>query len=65
MKKNYTQSAQEVLNGLGVGAEGLSTAEALRRREQYGPNKLKEAEKELEGPVFKIFTKIARWVAKF
>ena len=45
MKKNYTQSAQEVLNGLGVGAEGLSTAEALRRREQYGPNKLKEAEK--------------------
>ena len=27
--------------------------------------KLKEAEKELEGPIFKIFTKIARWVAKF
>ena len=27
--------------------------------------KLKEAEKELEGPVFKIFTKVARWVAKF
>ena len=45
MKKHYTQSAQEVLQHLGVGAEGLSTAEALRRREQYGPNKLKEAEK--------------------
>ena len=27
--------------------------------------KLKEAQKELEGPVFKVFTKIARWVAKF
>ena len=27
--------------------------------------KLKEAEKELEGPVFKVFTKLARWVAKF
>ena len=27
--------------------------------------KLKDAEKELEGPIFKIFTKIARWVAKF
>ena len=27
--------------------------------------KLKEAEKELEGPVFKMFTKVARWVAKF
>ena len=27
--------------------------------------KLKEAERELEGPVFKIFTKIARWIAKF
>ena len=27
--------------------------------------KLKEAEKELEGPIFKIFTKVARWVAKF
>ena len=45
MKKHYTQSAQEVLQHLGVGAEGLSTAEALRRREKYGPNKLKEAEK--------------------
>ncbi len=45
MKKTYTQSAQEVLNSLGVGAEGLTTAEAAKRREQYGPNKLKEAEK--------------------
>ena len=45
MKKTYTQSAEEVLQGLGVTAEGLSTAEAQKRREQYGPNKLKEAPK--------------------
>ena len=32
MKKTYTQSAQEVLQVLGVGADGLSTAEALRRQ---------------------------------
>ena len=44
MKKTYTQSAEEVLSGLGVGADGLTTAEAQKRLEQYGPNKLKEAE---------------------
>ncbi len=45
MKKTYTQSAEEVLQELGVGPEGLSAAEAQERREKYGPNKLKEAEK--------------------
>ena len=45
MKKTYTQSAEEVLSGLGVGADGLTTAQAKERLEQYGPNKLKEAEK--------------------
>ncbi len=45
MKKTYTQSAEEVLRDLGVGAEGLTTAEAKARLEKYGPNKLKEAEK--------------------
>ena len=45
MKKTYTQSAEEVLNDLGVGAEGLSTAQAQERLAKYGPNKLKEAEK--------------------
>ena len=45
MKKTYTQSAEEVLRDLGVGAEGLTTAEAKSRLEKYGPNKLKEAEK--------------------
>ena len=45
MKKTYTQSAQEVLRDLGVGAEGLTTAQAKERLEKYGPNKLKEAEK--------------------
>ena len=45
MKKTYTQTAQEVLQDLGVGAEGLTSAQAQERLEKYGPNKLKEAEK--------------------
>ena len=45
MKKIYTQTTEEVLQGLGVGAEGLSTAEAQERLAKYGPNKLKEGEK--------------------
>ena len=45
MKKTYTQSAADVLRDLGVGAEGLTTAQAQERLEKYGPNKLKEAEK--------------------
>ena len=45
MKKTYTQSAQEVLQQLGVNTEGLSSQEAKARLEKYGPNKLKEAEK--------------------
>ena len=45
MKKTYTQSAEEVLHDLGVGAEGLTSAQAQERLSKYGPNKLKEAEK--------------------
>ena len=45
MKKTYTQSADEVLQDLGVTAEGLSTEEAKARLEKHGPNKLKEAPK--------------------
>ena len=45
MKKTYTQSAEEVLRNLGVGAEGLTSAQAQERLAKYGPNKLKEAEK--------------------
>ena len=45
MKKLYTQSAQEVLDAMGVAPEGLSSQEAAARREKYGPNKLKEAPK--------------------
>ena len=41
MQKTYTQSAEEVLSGLGVGSTGLTTAQAKERLEQYGPNKLK------------------------
>ena len=45
MQKTYTQSAEEVLRDLGVGAEGLTTAQAQERLAKYGPNKLKEAPK--------------------
>ena len=44
MKKTYTHSAQEVLQALGVAADGLTTAQAQERLAKYGPNKLKEAE---------------------
>ena len=45
MKKTYVQTAQEVLQQLGVNEQGLTTGQALQRQEQYGPNKLKSAEK--------------------
>ena len=45
MKKMYTKSAAEVLQDLGVGAEGLTTEQAQERLAKYGPNKLKEAPK--------------------
>ena len=45
MQKTYTMSTQQVLSKLGVTTDGLSTAEAAKRLEQYGPNKLKEAAK--------------------
>ena len=45
MQKTYTLSTQQVLDKLGVTTEGLSSQEAAKRLEQYGPNKLKEAEK--------------------
>ena len=45
MKQAYMQSSEEVLQQLGVTAEGLSSQEAKTRQEKYGPNKLKEAEK--------------------
>ncbi len=45
MKKTYTQSADEVLQSLGVGPEGLTTEQAKERFAKYGSNKLKEGEK--------------------
>jgi len=45
MKKTYTQTVEEVLRDLQVGAEGLTSQQAQERLEKYGPNKLKEAEK--------------------
>ena len=45
MKQAYMQTSEEVLQKLGVTAEGLSSQEAQTRLEKYGPNKLKEAPK--------------------
>ncbi len=45
MEREYTLSKEQVLETLQTTADGLSTEEAARRAEQYGPNKLKEAEK--------------------
>ena len=45
MKQEYIQSSAAVLQKLGVTADGLSSADAKKRQEQYGPNKLKDAEK--------------------
>ena len=44
-EREYTLSAQQVLDEQQTTADGLSLEEAARRREKYGPNKLKEAEK--------------------
>ena len=45
MKNAYRLPTEEVLQQLETTPAGLSTAEAEKRREKYGPNKLKEAEK--------------------
>ena len=45
MRPDYTQSAEELLQGLQTTADGLTETEAARRVQQYGPNKLKDAPK--------------------
>ena len=45
LEREYTLPAGEVLDEVHSTETGLSRAEAEKRREQYGPNKLKEAEK--------------------
>jgi len=41
----HARSAEEVLEGLGVSREGLSTQEAVERLKKYGPNEIKEAKR--------------------
>ena len=45
MKQEYIRSTDDILGELGVTAGGLTSGEAEKRRETYGPNKLKDAEK--------------------
>lgn len=44
--KEYLESYEAVVTALDSTADGLSQADAARRLEQHGPNKLKEGEKE-------------------
>lgn len=44
-KHPYTNDIEQVLGGLRTTAGGLSSEEAAKRREQYGPNELAKAEK--------------------
>src|SRR5690349_9005600 len=41
----HTLSSNQVLQQLGIAEQGLSSLEAAKRLEQYGPNQLKEAER--------------------
>ena len=43
--KEYLSSAEEVLQEQNSSPEGLSSQEAAKRLEQYGPNKLKEGKR--------------------
>ena len=44
--KHYCETAAAVLQQMESTADGLSTAEAARRQEQYGKNKLAEGKKD-------------------
>ncbi len=44
--KHYLEKFEKIMQDLGVTANGLSEAEAADRLGKYGPNKLKEGEKE-------------------
>ncbi len=46
MDAEYRLSKEEVLKNLDATPAGLSSQEAAKRQEKYGPNKLKEAEKD-------------------
>ena len=45
MEKSYLQTPEAVMEQLDTSARGLSAQQAAQRLEQYGPNKLKEAQK--------------------
>ena len=45
MENWHDKDAERVLQNLSTNVEGLSDEEVVKRREQYGRNKLKEPEK--------------------
>ena len=44
MQKEYTQTKEQVLEGLQTDRQGLSAQEAEKRLREHGENRLKEAE---------------------
>ena len=55
--KEYLSEYSEVINSLGASESGLSDAEAAKRLEANGPNKLKEGKK--EGLIKRFFKQLA------
>ena len=47
MQKEYTQTKEQVLEGLRTDRQGLSAQEAEKRLREHGENRLKEAEKHI------------------
>ena len=45
MQKEYTQTKEQVLEGLRTDRQGLSAQEAEKRLREHGENRLKEAER--------------------
>ena len=54
MKEWYRCSADEVLRALGTSSAGLDRKEVIRRRRQFGENRVTESRKD---PPWKIFFK--------
>ena len=52
--KFFNQTQQEVFESLHTGSDGLSSRQALKRLEEYGPNTLTESKKT---SIFFIFLK--------
>ena len=51
-KEIWQQTGEELLSGLNSGSNGLTSQEAAKRLEQYGPNELREGGKKSTARIF-------------